>query len=46
VFSDDIAEMDGQARLISTWGQNVYVKLLVSTTRREPLYEAVMLVLK
>jgi transaldolase len=30
-----------QARLISTWGRNVYVKLPVSTTRGEPLYEAV-----
>ncbi len=41
VFSDDIAEMIGQARVISTWGPNVYVKLPVSTTRGEPLYEAV-----
>jgi transaldolase len=41
VFSDDIAEMVGQARVISRWGQNVYVKLPVSTTRGEPLYDAV-----
>ncbi len=41
VFSDDIAEMVGQARVISTWGRNVYVKLPVSTTRGELLYEAV-----
>jgi hypothetical protein len=41
VFSDDIAEMIEQARLISTWGANVYVKLPVSTTRGEPLFRAV-----
>ena len=41
VFSDDILEMIGQARVISTWGPNVYVKLPVTTTRGEPLFEAV-----
>ena len=41
VFSDDIAEMVAQARVITTWGKNVYVKLPVSTTRNEPLYDAV-----
>jgi transaldolase len=41
VFSDDIAEMVEQARIITTWGNNVYVKLPVTTTRGEPLYEAV-----
>jgi transaldolase len=41
VFSDDIPEMVAQARVISAWGQNVYVKLPVSTTRGEPLFEAV-----
>jgi len=41
VFSDDIAEMVAQARLISTWGTNVYVKLPVTTTRGEPLFRAV-----
>ena len=41
VFSDDIAEMVQQARLISTWGANVYVKLPVTTTRGEPLFDAV-----
>jgi transaldolase len=41
VFSDDIAEMVAQARVIATWGQNVYVKLPVTTTRGEPLFEAV-----
>jgi transaldolase len=41
VFSDDIAEMVAQARVISSWGKNVYTKLPVTTTRSEPLYEAV-----
>ena len=41
VFSDDIAEMIAQARVITTWGKNVYVKLPVTTTRAEPLYDAV-----
>src|SRR5262245_29825353 len=41
VFSDDIAEMVAQARVITTWGRNVYVKLPVTTTRGEPLFEAV-----
>ncbi len=41
VFSDDIPEMVAQARAISDWGSNVYVKLPVTNTRREPLYDAV-----
>ena len=41
VFSDDIPEMVAQARVISSWGDNVYTKLPVSTTRGEMLYEAV-----
>src|SRR3990172_9540491 len=41
VFSDDIPEMVAQARVITTWGNNVYVKLPVTTTRGEPLFTAV-----
>jgi transaldolase len=41
VISDDIAEMVAQARVIAAWGANVYCKLPVTTTRGEPLYEAV-----
>jgi transaldolase len=41
VFSDDIPEMVAQARIITTWGANVYVKLPVTTTRAEPLFETV-----
>src|SRR6266567_7561952 len=41
VFSDDIPEMVAQARVITTWGKNVHTKLPVTTTRGEPLFEAV-----
>src|SRR5215813_6533651 len=41
VFSDDIPEMVAQGRLIASWGSNVYIKLPVTTTRSEPLFEAV-----
>jgi transaldolase len=41
VFSDDIPEMIEQARVISTWGPNVYVKLPVTTTLGEQLFQAV-----
>jgi transaldolase len=35
VFADDFAEMERQARLIATWGKNVYVKVPVTNTKRE-----------
>jgi transaldolase len=41
VFSDDVPEMVAQARVIAGWGKNVYVKLPVTNTRGEPLFEAV-----
>ena len=41
VFSDDIPEMVAQARVITAWGKNVYVKLPVTNTRGETLYDAV-----
>src|SRR4051794_10794115 len=41
VVSDDIKEMVAQGRLIASWGSNVYVKLPVTTTRSEPLFDAV-----
>src|SRR5262245_40287613 len=41
VFSDDIPEMIAQARVITRWGGNVHVKLPVTTTRGEPLFETV-----
>ena len=33
VFSDDVDEMARQAREISAWGSNVYVKIPVTNTR-------------
>ena len=41
VISDDIPEMVAQARVIAAWGKNVYVKLPVTTTRGEPMFDAV-----
>jgi transaldolase len=41
VFSDDIPEMIEQALLISGWGANVYVKLPVTTSRGEQLFQAI-----
>jgi transaldolase len=35
VFADDFEEMERQARLIATWGSNVYVKIPVTNTKRE-----------
>jgi transaldolase len=35
VFADDFPEMERQARLINTWGPNVYVKIPITNTRRE-----------
>ncbi|MBX3064494.1 MAG: transaldolase [Anaerolineae bacterium] len=35
VFSDEFDEMERQARLIAGWGENVYVKIPVTNTRRE-----------
>ena len=35
VFADDFAEMDRQARRITTWGKNVFVKIPVINTQRE-----------
>ena len=41
VFSDDFSEMERQAREIASWGSNVYVKIPVTTTRRQPAYDLV-----
>jgi transaldolase len=37
VFADDPSEIARQARLISSWGENVYVKVPVTTTTGESL---------
>ena len=43
VFSDEFDEMERQAHEIATWGDNVYVKIPVTNTRREPAYDLVRL---
>jgi transaldolase len=35
VFGDDFNEMERQAKIISSWGNNVYVKIPVSNTKGE-----------
>jgi transaldolase len=37
VFADDAGEMRRQARLIASWGENVYVKIPVTTTNGESM---------
>ena len=41
VFSDEFDEMERQAREISSWGENVYVKIPVSNTRGEACYSLI-----
>jgi transaldolase len=41
VLADDEAEMERQARKIARWAANVYVKIPVTNTRREPMYKLI-----
>ncbi|HZW92300.1 MAG TPA: transaldolase [Candidatus Eremiobacteraceae bacterium] len=41
VFADDEIEMERQARKIACWASNVYVKIPVTNTRREPMYNLI-----
>lgn len=41
VFSDDFADMERQAMEIAGWGENVYVKIPVTNTKRETCYAMV-----
>lgn len=41
VFSDDFVEMERQAMEIAGWGNNVYVKIPVTNTKRETCYAMV-----
>jgi transaldolase len=41
VFSDDFAEMERQALEIASWGENVYVKIPITNTKREVSYSLV-----
>lgn len=38
VFSDEFSEMERQAMEIASWGDNVYVKVPITNTRKEPIY--------
>ena len=39
VLADEFDEMERQALEISSWGENVYVKIPVTNTRQEPAYD-------
>jgi transaldolase len=41
VFADEFDEMERQGRLIASWGTNVYAKIPVTNTRREPAYDLI-----
>jgi transaldolase len=41
VFSDEFSEMERQAMEIAAWGDNVYVKIPVTNTKRQPSYDLV-----
>ncbi len=41
VLADDEDEMERQAHHIASWGSNVYVKIPVTNTRREPMYNLI-----
>lgn len=41
VFADEFDEMEVQAKKIATWGENVYVKIPVTNTRREPALDLI-----
>jgi transaldolase len=41
VFADEFDQMERQALKIAEWGANVYVKIPVTNTRREPSYDLI-----
>ena len=41
VFADDEIEMERQARKIARWASNVYVKIPVTNTRQQPMYNLI-----
>lgn len=41
VFADDFKEMERQALEIASWGSNVFVKIPVTNTKREPAYNLI-----
>jgi transaldolase len=41
VFSDEFDEMEGQARKIASWAENVYVKIPITNTKGESSFDLV-----
>ena len=41
VFGDDFNEMERQAKIISSWGNNVYVKIPISNTKGESPFDLI-----
>ena len=41
VFADDFSEMERQAHKIAGWAKNVYVKIPITNTKREPSIELI-----
>lgn len=41
VFSDDFIDMERQAQEIASWGENVYVKIPITNTKKETCYALV-----
>ena len=41
VFSDDFSEMHRQAKIISSWAENVYVKIPITNTKKESSLELI-----
>ena len=41
VLADDEDAMERQARYMASWGRNVYVKIPVTNTRREPMFNLI-----
>lgn len=41
VFADEFDEMERQARIINSWGENIYVKIPITNTKGEKSYELI-----
>jgi transaldolase len=41
VFADDFPEMERQAQVMSSWGDNVFVKVPITNTKAEPALELI-----
>jgi transaldolase len=41
VFADELPEMERQAKKLASWGDNVYVKVPITNTKRVPTYSII-----